>query len=125
MKRILFALGVGVILTIIVAFAANLVLDGGVIQVGSDNTLTCDTDGVQVAGWGLETDDSTVRFVRIGGISSNCLGDDLFVKVYDTTPSVIAEGSKTIASAEEKIDFSAPYPSAAAIDRLTVWIEGP
>jgi len=125
MKRTLFALGVGVILTIIVAFAANLALDGGVIQVGSDNTLTCDTDGVQVAGWGLETDDNTVRWVRIGGISTDCVGDDMFVRVYDTTPSVIAGGSKTIASALETINFSAPYPSAAAIDKLTVWIEGP
>ena len=58
-----------------------------------DQTLTCDADGVFVAGWGLEADDGTVRSVRINGIDGACFGNALFVRVYDGSGALIGQGS--------------------------------
>lgn len=75
--------------------AAALNVDGGVIQAGADDDLTCDTDGVRVDGWGLETDTGKVSSVRIHDIDPDCSGADLFVNITQNG-NKIAGGSATI-----------------------------
>jgi hypothetical protein len=102
--------------------AAALDVDGGAIQAGEDLSLVCDGDGVQVLGWGLETDTGLVSFVRIGGIADNCFGNDLFVNITSNGTKV-AGGSVIIDSNTEVVGFT---PQAAeAITDLQVFIEGP
>jgi hypothetical protein len=136
MKRFFVALLVGgMVFAGVFALAASLNVDGGTIQAGSDVDLTCDGDGVNVDGWGLETDDGKVSFVRIHNIDPDCSGDDIFVNItkYGTK---IAGGSATIPNNGDagdndpdanqvgvKISFTPQY--AWDITDITVFIEGP
>jgi hypothetical protein len=114
------------------ALAASLGVSGGAIQAGSDTELRCDTDGVQVLGWGLETDDGKVYNVRIGGVDTACVGDDLFV-VVTHEGTALADGKATIASASATITLTelgssntTPKPvKAEDITDIEVFIEGP
>ena len=125
MKRILLTLVVlGILASTAFGSAATLAVEGGTIQAGVDSSLYCDTDGVQVLGWGLETDDGKVYFVRLGGISTDCYGNELFVVVEDGVGNVLASGSTTIASTTFVVHFTPPV-DAALIEVLKVWIEGP
>jgi hypothetical protein len=125
MKRILIALLVGAALfAVVFGAAASLGVDGGVIQAGSDTELRCDTDGVAVLGWGLETDDGMVSFVRIGGISSDCYGDDLFVNVTHEGTKISEGKGGTIGTAEVKVTLT-PAVAAEDITDVAVFIEGP
>ena len=82
MKRSIIALLVGgMVFGTVLAIAASLSVEGGTIQAGSDTDLRCDTTGVRVDGWGLETDDGLVYNVRIHDIDAACAGDDLFVNI--------------------------------------------
>lgn len=115
--------------------AAALNVDGGVIQAGSDTNLQCDTDGVRVDGWGLETDDGSVHFVRIHDIDPSCSGADLFVNITENG-SKIAEGQAQIPSDGDpgdndpdagevgvKVNFNTPV-QAEDITDIEVFIEG-
>jgi hypothetical protein len=117
----------------VLAIAASLSVEGGVIQAGEDTNLTC-TSSVRVDGWGLETDDGNVYFVRIHDISPDCTGKDLFVSITDGGAEV-RDGSATIpadgAAGDNdpnagqvgvKINFS-PYPAEDITD-IEVFIEG-
>jgi len=96
MKRLIVALLVGgVFFGAVYGLAATLNVEGGTIQAGSDVDLQCDEDGVQVLGWGLETNDGKVYFVRIGNIDEQCAGNDIFVSITDTGTE-IADGDATI-----------------------------
>jgi hypothetical protein len=105
------------------ALAASLGVNGGAIQAGADTELRCDTNGVQVLGWGLETDTGMVSFVRIGDISPTCAGNDMWVRITKDG-SLIAKGSLTLdGSGSAKISFT---PQAAVdITDIQVYIEGP
>jgi hypothetical protein len=105
------------------ALAASLGVSGGAIQAGADTELRCDTDGVQVLGWGLETDTGKVSFVRIGGINGACAGNDMFVNIT-SGGTKIAGGSVTLdGTGSTKISF--PPQDAVAITDIGVFIEGP
>jgi hypothetical protein len=132
MKRVLVALLLGgAIFGTIIGVAATVGVQGGTIQAGVDPTLYCDTDGVQVQGWGLETTDNTVRFVRIGGISTDCQSNDIFVRVEKADGTLIAySGAVHLDSTNTepnvlKVNFPSPYPNPGDIDTLKIWIEGP
>ncbi|MEQ6903848.1 hypothetical protein [Nocardioides sp. YIM 152588] len=103
--------------TIGFASASALDIQGGTIQYGQTGT-SCDPDGVEVH-WGLETDDNSVRSVRVSGIAGACFGKDLFVKVNGG-----ATMSTTIDAASESFSLGTTYPSADAIHDVKVWIEG-
>ncbi len=103
MKRTIIALLVGgLVFGTVMALAASLSVEGGTIQAGSDTDLQCDDGGVDVDGWGLETDDGLVYFVRIHNIDPACSSNDLFVNITGTgTPivantNIIAQGSSHI-----------------------------
>jgi len=106
--------------------AATISLNGGTIQVGEDDLVTCD-DAIAVAGWGLETDDGLIHFVRIGDISSDCFGNALIVHLTDSAgdPITGATGSvDPIDAATEIVNLDTP-PDAAEVFDIKVWIEGP
>lgn len=127
MKRILIAITVGVVLSVFVAFAAGLAVDGGVIQAGSDESLQCD-DAVKVVGWGLETDDGKVYSVRIDDIDGSCADADMFVTLYDSGGTKIGYGHApaplTIPQTTVKLNKLGPT-LAEDIVKITVFLEGP
>lgn len=113
--------------------AAALNVDGGVIQAGADNDLTCD-DSVRVDGWGLETDTGQVHFVRIHDIDLDCEGADLFVNITHNGQK-IAGGSATIPpdggagdndpdSGEVGVEVNFAPQDAQDITDIAVFIEG-
>lgn len=124
MKRFMVALLVGVtVFGGVFALAASLGVNGGAIQAGADSELRCDTDGVQVLGWGLESDTGKVSFVRIGGIDGACAGNDMFVNI--TSAGVkIAGGSVTLGSTGSATINFTPQ-DAVSITDIEVYIEGP
>lgn len=120
MKRIVVAtvagLGLG---TAGFASASALNLDGGTIQYGQSG-VSCDTDGVDTS-WGLETDDNSVRSVRIENIAAACAGDKLFVKVDNgATKSATIAGT----SVSFPLGTAGSWPTADSITDIKVWIEG-
>jgi hypothetical protein len=119
MKRLAVALAAGAaVATLAYASASALIVDGGTVQSGVDTTLACDADGVK-ANWGLETDDNSVRFVRITGIDAACAGSDMFVKVNDGKTTKVA-----ITGDQVSVPFASPYPTPESIDSIRIWIEG-
>ncbi len=126
MKRLAVALAAGAaVSTLAYASASALAVDGGTIQAGADTTLSCDEDGVK-ANWGLETDDNSVRSVRITGIDAACAGTEIFVAVNGervgkgTIPAPATAGEDV----EFRVQFGSPYPSPESIQALKIWIEG-
>ena len=129
MRRILALLAVGALSALAIGSAAALGVNGGAIQAGEDVTLVCDSDGVQVLGWGLETNDGKVYSVRIGGIADACQGNALYVKVTDGGLTVASGSVEPLLPAHTgvgQVVVSIPggYP-AVDIDDLHVFIEGP
>jgi hypothetical protein len=119
MKRLAVALAAGAaVSTLAFASASVLSVDGGTVQAGGDTTLSCDADGVK-ANWGLETDDNSVRSVRIDGIDASCVGSDLFVSINGAAAKRV-----TIDAPSESIAFTAPFPTPESINDLRIWIEG-
>jgi hypothetical protein len=129
MRRILALLAVGALSALAIGSAAALGVNGGAIQAGEDLTLTCDNDGVQVLGWGLETDDGEVYSVRVGGIATACIGNAIFVRVTDGGVTVASGSVDPLTAAHTgagQVTVSIPGGySAALIDDLHVFIEGP
>ena len=118
MKRLVTALVAGAALsTVAYASASVLTVDGSTIQAGSSG-VSCDANGVN-ANWGLETDDNTVRSVRISEIDTACVGDVMFVKV-DGRPVM----NKTIAGPSESFAFTGGFPAPETINDIKIWIEG-
>ncbi len=136
MKRLIVALLVGgMVFGTVLAVAASLIVEGGTIQAGSDTELRCDTNGVRVDGWGLESDNGLVYFVRIHDINTACEGDDLFVNITKDGAK-IAGGSATIPADTDaapdddpdtgdlgvKVSFT-PQPAEDITD-IEIFIEG-
>ncbi len=126
MKRLAVALVAGAaVSTLAYASASVLDVDGGTIQAGADTNLSCDSDGVK-ANWGLETDDNTVRSVRISGISADCAGTDIFVAVNGkrvgngTIPAPTTPGEDV----QFRVTLGQPFPTPESIQSVKVWIEG-
>jgi hypothetical protein len=119
-KKLLTAvLGGTAVATLAFASASALTVDGGTIQAGVDTSLACDENGVK-ANWGLETDDNTVRSVRISGIHADCAGAEMFVKVNDLPrQKVLLTGAES-----QSFAFAAPYPTPENIQSIRIWIEG-
>jgi hypothetical protein len=119
----------------VVGSAAAPTVEGGTIQAGSDTDLRCDTDGVAVDGWGLETDNGLVYFVRIHNISPACECCDIFVNITDGGVKVAGGSAHIPADGDAddndpdadqvgvKINFDPPV-SAEDITDIEVFIEG-
>jgi hypothetical protein len=106
-------------------------VNGGTIQAGEDENLLCSRIA-NVLGWGYESNDQNVYFVRLA-IGDQCVGNDIIVTI--TQDGVVLDTlSETIAGDEcngepagnicVKLDFSAPIPATDITD-IHVAIEGP
>ncbi len=126
MRRLFAFLALGALTALAIGSAAALGVDGGTIQAGVDTDLTCDPDGVQVLGWGFETDTGLVHNVRIGGISAACEGHSLFVTV--TAGGATYAGSIAALSVAQVDPGSATVPFTPRppedITALQIVIEG-
>ena len=124
MKRFIVALIAGAaVFALAFGAAATLVVNGEVIQAGSTNDVVCDADGVLVDGWGLETDDGNVSYVRIAGVDGACLGADMWVNVTNNGTEITEGGPATIGGSTVTVNFDAAV-LAADITDLEVFIEG-
>jgi len=77
MKRFLIALLAGsAVFALVFGAAATLIVNGGTLQAGEDTNLTCDSDGVYVSAWGVNTYPvlEGVESVTIKGIPAACNG---------------------------------------------------
>jgi hypothetical protein len=91
MKRLLTALAAaGIVSTAVFAAASTLAVDGGAIQVGTDNLLQCDTDGVSVS-YNVDLF-GTVTSVQVNDIESACEGNRLVVVLKDEAGTPIGTG---------------------------------
>jgi hypothetical protein len=91
MKRLIIALLVGgVFFGTVWGLAAGLGVAGGAVQVGSDNTLQCDTDGVSVS-YNIDYN-GVVTSVQVNNIDSDCAGDRLIVVLKDGFGNMFGTG---------------------------------
>lgn len=76
--------------------AAALNVVSGPLQAGSDETLICDQDGVQIAyrdGWDASLDDFGITHVTVGGVDSSCNGRLVEVVLTDINGNWLAQGA--------------------------------
>jgi hypothetical protein len=126
MKRFVVALIAGAaVFTLAFGAAAALNVNGEVIQAGATFDVVCDADGIQVDGWGLETDTSLVSYVRFAGVDTACDGAAVFVNVIGPFSTEIMEGGPVTVpgGGTVQVPFDAPV-NAADIYGLQVFIEG-
>lgn len=98
------AAAAGMVFTGVYGAAAALNVDGGVVQAGSDDTLSCDTtDGVQVVTFTGEAGPAgfpvTSSGVTLKGIDTDCVGRYLMVRVGGDAGATLASGGKVLTSA--------------------------
>ena len=90
MKRILFALAIGVALFVVVAYAANLGVSSGGLQQGY-STVVCDGNGVSVTYQDLNNDGNYEQ-ATVSGI--DCSGTyNITVDVQDVANATLAYGT--------------------------------
>lgn len=128
--------------------AATLGVNGTTVQAGVDSILYCDTDGVYVDSWmvnDIPGQYEGVEGVRIKGVSGNCAGARMYVRVDDGAGAVLAyskPGTGTPGQNNWVIPQSVEpaggyvfhftegnrttpkFVDPALIEKLTVWIEG-
>jgi hypothetical protein len=138
----------GVVLTAAFGSAAGLFVNGGVIQGGADTDLQCDTNGIYVWAYGLNTypDREGVESIKIKGVSAACNGARLMGRIYAPgfpdgdyvyTSGVDPQGAGSYfvaANGDEntvyelflkKADYSTQvYVPAEYIQEVKLWIEG-
>lgn len=123
MKKYIIAAVVAVVAFAMAGFAATLTVDGGVIQVGSDDDLTC-TDDVSVASYLIETDGVPSSFgVRFadGSFDGCAEGNTVFVKVFNADDTQIGRATSTVGA--NRFRWATPVP-AESIERIEVILEG-
>jgi hypothetical protein len=137
-----------IVLAVAYGAAASLIVNGGVIQGGSDSTLSCDTDGIYVWAYGLNTypDNEGAESIKIKGVPATCDGARLLGRlytpgfsggdyVYTSGTSPYATGyTFVIANGDEntvyelflkKADYTTPvWVPAENIQEVKLWIEG-
>ena len=101
MRKVMVIGFIAAIVAITVGSAAALSVGGGSIQSGMDDTLICDADGVEVAGWGYEMDTNLVSFVRIEGIDDDCVGCSIGVSLSDNSGGWLTSGWHETLTASE------------------------
>jgi hypothetical protein len=122
MRRTLAVLALSGLVATVAGSAAVLNVDGSTIQAGSAS-VACDTEGVN-ANWGLETDDNSVRSVRISEVSADCIGDEMFIEVYDGAGAVLFAKRQVVTGASNSFAIPAPYVTPESISSVKIWMEG-
>ena len=137
-----------IVIAVAVGAAASLTVNGGVIQGGEDNDLTCDTDGVEVVAYALNTYAGAtegVEYITVSGIPAACDGARILGRLY--TPGlpygdyvytsgigpgpgysfVIAAGNSTTQYKLflKETDYATQiYVPAEYIESVKLWLEG-
>jgi hypothetical protein len=100
---VVVALG-GIFGALVIAAAAGLMVDGGVLQAGGEHDLVCDEDGVTVQ---FDKDDSgLIAGAKIEGIDADCFGASL---KFDT--SAPDEGGPFFVGSIAASSYSFPFSS--------------
>lgn len=126
MRKYFIAGVVAMVAFAMAAFAATLTVDGGVIQAGSDEDLTCTTT-VTVTNYGVETDDDSVRFAKLSGLEP-CVGEKVIIQFMDTSDVEIHKVTDLIEATDldgddlYRVNFPSPYPTAESFGAVNVWI---
>jgi hypothetical protein len=91
MKRIILALVVGgALFAAAFGAASSLGVSGGTVQVGADNNLQCDADGVSVS-YNIDYN-GVVTSVQVNGIAGSCAGNRLIVELKNGAGTMIGTG---------------------------------
>lgn len=126
MKRFLIALMAGaMVFAVAFAAAATLNVNGGTLQYGEDNSLTC-TASADVDAWGADADTGLTYYVRIT-YDPLCAGNSMFVRVTNASDAVIASVSKEPldnTGSTGNLTFTTPLANEAIHD-IHILIEGP
>jgi hypothetical protein len=122
-KRFLVALMAGTaVFAITFAAAATLSVNGGTIQYGEDNTLTC-TASANVDGWGADADTGQTSFVRIT-YNPACAGNDMFIRITDGG-TVVRSLTKTLDASGTTGNLAFAPINNVSITDIHILIEGP
>lgn len=110
-KRYLAAFGAaGLVFAGVFGAAAALDINNpGVAQSGTASDLSCDENGVRVAGYNLETNQyPTARSfgVTVEGISTQCIGKTLVARTFDENGDQLGHGYGTINGPRLSVRYS-------------------
>ena len=121
MKRLLAIGAISVLGALMIGSAAALTVNGGSIQAGSDVTLTCDADGVDVAyTTAFVSPNFVITDVTVSGIDPACNGRALDVVLTQGGASVATGTVASITGASEPVNTS--DVDAAIVDDVHVAI---
>lgn len=123
MKRIALALVVAAVLFgAVYASASVLNVNGQVIQVGSDNKLWCDADGVEVD-WAYENKDQTIYWITVHNIDPECVGYTMHVSLFDGAGDQFSQGREDITGPSMRINLSGSPVPAWKIEKINIGID--
>ncbi len=119
--RILLALVVSLgIFGAFYASAANLGVDGGVLQAGVDTDLVCDSDGVQVVNWVYESTGQLVYSFKIDGIDAACAGSEIVVGLHGAAGNQLRAYTGVVPTGGGLMTFSTSPNQVPAADIFQV-----
>jgi hypothetical protein len=125
MKRLIIALadvaGLG---SAAYGAAASLIVNGGTVQAGSDDSLTCD-DAVDVSYtvvWNATADQFDVSAVTVSGIAPACNNNNVSVELTDENDDSIAHASGNTGTTGSATLGVTPSVSAEAVEGVHVTI---
>ena len=130
MRRTLAVLALAGLVAAGTASASTVLLDADTMQASTatGTSVSCDDDGINT-NWVFEKDDNSVRTVRFVDIDTDCVGDELFVEIFDEDDNLIYESSKVLAA--DNVSFSlakattpVSWPTPQSIGSVKIWIEG-
>jgi hypothetical protein len=106
------------------AAAASLDVNGGTLQYGEDNQLTC-TASAAVDGWGSDADTGLTYWVRIN-YDPDCVGNDMFVRITHNGTVIESVSKQPLdnSGSTGNLTFSPPIPNEDITD-IHILIEGP
>jgi hypothetical protein len=103
--------------------AADLRVQGGTIQAGTEHVLKYDEDGVWTARWGLDLNSGMVSSVTVGDFEEDNFGNHILVVITGADHQEIAR-SESVIDASEMI-FVLDHPvQACAIYDIHICLEG-
>lgn len=115
MKRYLIAGGVGsmVFAAALGSAAALGINDAGVAQYGESTDLSCDSNGVNIAGYtsepGMDQGPAKSYDVTVTGVSPACLGKTLVAAVTDGSGNTIGHGYSQINGSTVRVEWESKW----------------
>ena len=126
-KRLIIGLVIGTaVFAAVFAAAATLSVNGNTLQAGNDNTLACDSDGVNV-GYGTSFSDANDRYevgsVTVSGIAVACEGHSISATLLNGS-SVLQTSTDSVGTSETSKSITvSPSQSAANVTdvHVSIW----